>query len=115
MHGGILQKYLAQGEAGPDPASGELRFGLPVTDEERTLDPQNAAPVSYFQHGAIYWVRGVGAVSVYGAFYAGPRRPVARNFPDALPIADPIHVAGGQALHFGHYARLSRGRPPPTS
>jgi len=104
VHGGILQKYIKQGETGIDPSSGKRFFGFPVTDEVRTLEPGNSTPVSYFQHGCIFWVKGVGAVSVYGNFYSGVRKPVAEKFPHDYPIADPIEVAGGQVLHFGHYS-----------
>lgn len=103
VHGGILQKYISQGEAGIDPGTNRLLFGFPVTDEVHTLDPRHAFPVSYFQHGAIFWIRGVGAVSVYGAFYQGAFAPIAQSFPADYPIADPVAVAGGHALHFGHY------------
>jgi hypothetical protein len=67
VHGGILKEYQRLGGPGADPQTGKRLLGYPKTDEIHTKDDR--FPRSDFEWGTIVWVRGAGAVELYGAPY----------------------------------------------
>lgn len=93
VHGGILQKYLAEGGPGPHPETGNRRFGYPTSDEIRQ-DHDPRYPVSRFEFGVIAFVAGTGGVSLYGDF----RKKATREL--GFPLTEPLKRGGGEVVYF---------------
>ncbi len=99
VHGGILQRYLAEGGPGANPVTGRRHFGYPISDEIRTLD--GSFPVSRFEFGDIFFVRGMkGGSTIHGDFYREWKEQGSDIGGLGYPLTEPIRVAGGMAVYF---------------
>jgi len=99
VHGGILQRYLAEGGPGANPVTGRRHFGYPISDEGRTLD--GSFPVSRFEFGDIFFVRGMkGGSTIHGDFFRAWKEQGAEIGSLAYPLTEPVPVAGGTAVYF---------------
>ncbi len=99
VHGGILQRYLAEGGPGTNPVTGRRHFGYPISDEGRTLD--GSFPVSRFEFGDIFFVSGMkGGSTIHGDFYREWKEQGSEIGGLAYPLTEPISVAGGTAVYF---------------
>ncbi len=93
VYGGILAKYVAEGEVG--------RIGFPVTDEYDAPGAAGARETD-FQYGRIYWSQDAGAHIMYGAILG---KYLALGGPGLLgvPTSDEYDmpgVAGGRQTDF---------------
>ena len=97
VHGGILDEYLRLGGPGVHPETGRCELGFPKGDEQKWTFGYDRFPVSFFQKGVIYWVRGAGAVSIYGDFHDYYNNvSIQKNY----PITGHIAIASGEAIYF---------------
>lgn len=87
VHGGILTEYLRLG--GPSGTiQGRQLLGFPITDETSRYGGRSIS--SRFEFGAIYWVRGAGAVAVTDDWWTA--YPLGEQGPLSLPVAAPVRV-----------------------
>lgn len=98
VRGGILQKYLRLG--GPDwhPETGRRELKFPTTGEIRSADDR--VPVSHFEEGSIYWVRGTGGAAVFGTVAEHWQRRNGERGPLGYPLTDTHERADGHVTYF---------------
>ena len=91
--GAILAKYRAAGNA--------ARYGLPLTDETKTLDGMGR--YNHFTNGrSIYWTRATGAHLIYGAIRAKWATMGWERGRVGYPTTDEYAVTGGRRNDFQH-------------
>ncbi|HET9495161.1 MAG TPA: metallophosphoesterase [Chloroflexia bacterium] len=97
VHGPILEKYLEYGASRTNPRTGIRELGFPTSDVTRTED--GLYPVSHFEGGAIFLIRGK-TVCLHSEFYTEWRKSGGELGEWGYPISDPVDAAGGRAVYF---------------
>jgi uncharacterized protein with LGFP repeats len=93
VHGGILAKYRAAGNA--------VSYGLPITDESKT--PDGIGRYNHFTGGrSIYWAPSTGAHLIYGTIRAKWASLGWERGRLGYPTTDEYSVTGGRRNDFQH-------------
>lgn len=98
VHGGILTRYLNGGGQASNPVTGERELGFPMTDEIASDDGR--FPYSFFEWGAIAWVRGTGGVRLFGELFKAWKASGGVLGALGHPLQDVTRVGGGRAAYF---------------